>query len=155
MYYTVAKYKRKIPKMRPVMTKELVTPAEARRHFYAGRLPLFDHIVQGFLKAAATRQKSGLFAVLNYLDDAIMIDGALYTRRAVVLAMEDLEQQIEAPLMLQEDARAQMSALELNPIPELKLYCEIATAILRMDSALRHSIRTRAQDALDTGPVFH
>jgi len=137
------------------MTKELHTAAEARRHFYAGRVPMFDQIVHGFLKAAASRQKSGLFAVLNYLDGAIMIDGAFYTRRAVLLAMEDLEQHIEAPLTLQSEARAQMSLLELNPMPELRLYGDIATAILRMDSALRQSMRTTAQHALDRGAVLH
>ncbi len=137
------------------MTKELVTAAEARRHFYAGRLPLFDQIAQGFLKAAASRQKSGVFAVLHYLDGAVMIDGALYTRRAVVLAMEDLNQHIEAPLTLQSEARAQMNQLQLDPVPELKLYGDIATAILRMDAALHRSARTRTGDALDCGPVFH
>lgn len=118
------------------MNKELETAAEARRHFYACRLPLFNQIAQGFLAAAATHQKSGLFAVLNYLDGAVMIDGALFTRRAVVLAIEDLKQQIEAPVTLQSEARAQMNSLRLEPIPELKLYGEIAAAILRMDQAL-------------------
>ncbi|MGO9546532.1 MAG: hypothetical protein ACLPPF_17270 [Rhodomicrobium sp.] len=137
------------------MTKELVTSAEARRHIYAGWVPLFDQIAQGFLEAVAGRQKSGLFAVLNYLDGALVIDGASYTRRAVVLAMLDLKQHMEAPLTLQTDARAQMSMLELSPIPELKLYGDIATVILRMDSVLRHSMRIRAHDALDRGHVFH
>jgi hypothetical protein len=137
------------------MILEHVTAAEARRHFYAGRLPLFDHIAQGFLKVMANRQKGGLFAVLQYLDGAVMIDGALYTRRVVVLAMEDLKQQIEAPLALQSEVRAQMSLLELKPIPELKLYSEIATAILRMDSALQLSARAKYRDALSRGPVFH
>jgi hypothetical protein len=129
------------------MITEHVTPAEARRHFYTARLPLFDHIAQGFLKALASRRNGGLFAVLNYLDGAVMIDGALYTRRVVVLAMEDLKQHIEAPLTLQSDARTQMRLLELSPIPELKLYGDIATAILRMESALRQSTRTRGWDA--------
>jgi hypothetical protein len=118
-----------------------VTLADSRRHFYPGRLPLFDHIAQGFLEAVAGRQKSGLFAVLNYLDGAVMIDGASRARRTVVLAMEDLEQHIEAPLTLQSEAHAQMSLLKLNPIPEFKFYGDIATAILRMDSALRTRAR--------------
>jgi hypothetical protein len=118
------------------MSKELETAAEARRHFYAGRLPLFNQIAQGFLEAAASQKKCGLFAVLNYLDGAVMIDGALFTRRAVVLAIEDLKQHIEAPATLQSEARAQMSMLKLEPIPELKLYGDIASAILRMDAAL-------------------
>ncbi len=118
-------------------------------------LPLFDQIAQGFLKAAASRKKSGLFAVMNYLDDAVMIDGALYTRRAVVLAMEDLKQQIEAPSTLQSETRAQMCMLDLDPIPELKFYRDIATAILRMDASLHQNLRIRAPEALNPGPVLH
>jgi hypothetical protein len=137
------------------MIEEHVTAAEARRHFYAGRLPLFDHIAQGFLKVMANRQKGGLFTVLHYLDGAVMIDGALYTRRVVVLAMEDLKQQIEAPPSLQSEARTQMRLLELSPIPELKNYAEIATAILRMDTALQQRARSRCWGASNHGPVFH
>jgi len=136
------------------VSEEFVSAAEARWPF-AGRLSLFDHIAHGFFRAAASRQKSGLFAVLNYLDGAVMIDGALYTRRAVMFAIEDLEQQIEAPLTLQSEASVQMSLLELNPMPGLKLYGDIATAILRMDSALRQSMRTKALAAIDRGAVLH
>lgn len=131
------------------MTNELVTAAEARRNFYAGRLPLFDEIARGFLKAAASRQKGDLFAVLNYLDGAIKIDGAFYTRRAFLLAMEDLKQQVEAPLTLQSQARAQMSQLGLDPVPELKLYGDIATIILRMDAALRQNMRVERSMAIE------
>ncbi len=78
-----------------------------------------------------------------YLDGAENIEGALYTRRSVVLAVEDLRQQIEAPSSLQSEASAQMRQLKLNPVPELKLYSEVATAILRMDTALHLSCRGR------------
>jgi len=119
-----------------LMNKELVTTAEARGRFYAGRL--FDQVARGFLKTMVSHQESGeLSDCLNYLDDAVKIDGALYARRSVVLAIEDLKQQIDAPLALQNEARAQMSLLKFDPITELKLYRDIATAILRMDAALR------------------
>ncbi len=88
------------------------------------------------MKTAARHQNSGeVFACQNYLDDTVNIDGAPYTRRAVVLAIEDLKQDIEAPLTLQSEARAQLSLLNFYPIPELKLYRDIATAILRLDAA--------------------
>ena|SRR5271166_1820821 len=119
-----------------LMNKELVTTAEARRRFYAG--PLFDQIARGFLNTMATHQEGGEVSdCLNYLDDAVKIDGAWYPRRAVVLAIEDLKQRIDAPLALQIEARAQMNLLKFDPITELKLYRDIATAILRMDAALR------------------
>ncbi len=118
------------------MGRELVTAAEARRRSYAG--PLFDQIARGFLKTVASHQERGEPSdCLNYLDNAVEMDGAWYPRRAVVLAIEDLKQRIDAPLTLQNEARTQMSLLKFDPIPELKLYRDIATAILRMDAALR------------------
>ena len=134
------------------MGEELVSAAEARRRVYAG--PLFDQIARGFLESVASHQESGELAYcLNYLDDEVKIDGAWYPRRAVVLAIEDLKQQIDAPVTLQNEARAQMSLLKFNSIPELKLYRDIATAILRMDAALR--LTKRRQDAFGRGPFFH
>ncbi len=124
------------------MGKELVTAVEVRRRSPAVRLPLFDQIAQGFLEFAASQQKSGeVLTCRKYLDGAVEIDGVVLTRRAAVLAIEDLKQETEAPLTLQSEARAQMSQLKLNPNPELNLYRDIATAILRMDSALsRHGM---------------
>ena len=134
------------------MGEELVSAAEARRRVYAG--PLFEQIAREFLETVSSHQESGeLSYCLNYLDDAVKIDGAWYPRRAVVLAIEDLKQQIDAPLTLQNEARAQMSLLKFNSIPELKLYRDIATAILRMDAALR--LTKRRQDAFGRGPFFH
>ncbi len=132
------------------MGEDLVTAAEARQRIYAG--PLFDQIARGFLESVASHQEE-LSYCLNYLDDEVKIDGAWYPRRAVVLAMEDLKQQIDAPLTLQNEARAQMRLLKFNSIPELKLYRDIATAILRMDAALR--LTKRRQDAFNRRPFFH
>jgi hypothetical protein len=120
------------------MTKERVEEAEARRRFYGRRLPLFEQIAHVFLKTVASRHKSGeLSTVPAYLDGAIKIDGASHKRRAVVLAIEELKQRTEAPLELQKEAGAQLGLLKLDPVPELKLYRDIATAILRIDAALR------------------
>ncbi len=138
------------------MGKELMTPAEARRHLYAGRLPLFEQIARGFLEiVSSTQKRDDVSDCLNYLDGTVKIDGTLRARRAVVLAIEELKQKIEAPLPLQSEARAQMSRLELEPVPELKLYRDVATAILRMDAALHFAKRTKAWGALERGPVYH
>ncbi|MGO9475576.1 MAG: hypothetical protein ACLPWS_19550 [Rhodomicrobium sp.] len=116
------------------MTMESVTAAEARQGSWAGRLPIFDHIASGFLKRMASQKETS--ELVDYLDGADRIDGASYMRRAVVLAVEDLKQQIEAPPSLQSEAYARMRLLKLDPVPELKLYRDIATAILRIDAAL-------------------
>lgn len=124
------------------MPKQLVIGVDARRQFCGGRLSLFDQIVRGFLQASTGCQKSGLRAVLNYLDNAVMIDSVLTTRRAVVLAVEDLQQHIEAPEELQGEVRAKIILLKLEPFPPLKLYSDIATAILRIDAALRLTMKS-------------
>lgn len=135
------------------MSKESATIAETRLGFTASRLPLFDQIAQGFLKTLASYEENGeVLTCLDYLDGAVQIDGASYPRRSVVFAVEDLKQQIEAPLSLRSEAYAIMKALKLDPVPELKLYGEIATAILRIDTALHLSRLTKA---VDCGPIYH
>ena len=110
-----------------------------------------NHAIRFFsFRDAPCRGQQGsadLSGCLNYLDDAVKIDGTVYPRRAVVLAIEDLKQPIDAPLSLQIEARAQMGRLKFDPITELKLYRDIATAILRMDAALRLTAMTKAQEA--------
>ena len=120
--------------------------------FHAVRLPLFDQIAQGFLNTLSCHEaRSDVSACLSYLDGKIKIDGATYTRRLVVLAIEDLKQQIEAPLSLRSEAYELMKLLRLDPIPELKLYRDLATAILRIDAALHLSRISKAA----WQPVYH
>jgi hypothetical protein len=119
------------------MSKETVNRAEGRQSFSGGPLPLFDQIAQGFLENLANDRQAGEpLASLNYLDGKVKIDGASCTRRDIVLAIEDFKQQIEAPLPLRSDAYAEMKLLKLDPVPEMKLYRDVATAILRIDAAL-------------------
>ena len=119
--------------------KEREKEAEAaRRRFYAGRLPLFEQIAYVFLSTVASHQKRDeLFTVSKYLDGAIKIDGASHRRRDFVLAIEESKQRIAAPSDLRSEVIARMRLLKLDPIPELKFFRDIATAILRMDVALR------------------
>ncbi len=138
------------------MSKETTTVAEARQGFCTGGLPLFDEIAQVFLGTLTSGQGNGdVFACLDYLDGAVVIDGTTYTRRLVVLAVEDLEQQLEAPSPLQSEACSIMRHLRLDPVPELKLYRDIATAILRIDAALHLTKMNKAQDSIVHSPVYH
>ena len=130
--------------------KEAATRTGTGHGFYAGRLPLFDQIAQGFLNTLFSHEASGS-ACLSYLDGKVKIDGATYTRRLVVLAIEDLKQQIDAPLSLRSEARELMKLLRLDPIPELKLYRDLATAILRIDAALHLSRISKSA----WQPVYH
>lgn len=138
------------------MSKETVVAAEARQVHCVGRLPIFEQIAQGFLENLANDQHSGASSVcLSYLDAKVKIDGVSYTRRNVVLAIEDLKQQIEAPLPLQCETCAQMKLLRLDPVPEMKLYRDVATAILRIDAALHFSQMSKAQDFPGGKPIYH
>ncbi len=138
------------------MGRELLTAATARRHLDPGQLPLFEQIAQGFLEILSSRQENGdLLDCLCYLDGTVRIEGTLCVRRAVVLAVEELKQKIAAPLNLQSEARAQMDRLKLDPAPELTLYRDIATAILRTDVALRLAKMIKARDASGSRPAFH
>ena len=138
------------------MSKESTATAEARQHLYGGRLPLFDQIAHGFIKClAAYRQEGEPRDCLNYLDGKLKIDGTACTRRTVVLAIEDLKQQIEAPLPLRSEVYTQMKLLKLDPVPELKLYRDLATAILRIDAALHLSKMSKARSSGGWQPIYH
>ncbi len=55
------------------------------------------------------------------------------------MAVHDMIEDREAPLVLQRKALAQLIMLQMNPIPKLTLYRDIATAILRMEAVMRQS----------------
>jgi len=98
------------------MNEQSLTAA-GTQGFQSGRLPLFDQIAQGFLKALANHQANGeASSCLRYLDGEVKIDGTAYPRRVVVLAIEDMKQPIEAPQPLRSEAYAFMKLLELNPV---------------------------------------
>jgi hypothetical protein len=138
------------------MNEEIATRTEVCHGPNSGRLPLFNQIAQGFLKTLASHGASSeVPACLGYLDGNVKIDGAMYPRRAVVLAIEDLKAQIEAPLPLAGEVYELMRLFELDPIPELRLYRDLATAILRIDAVL-HLARIRGALAAGSGKrVYH
>jgi hypothetical protein len=138
------------------MNEQLLPAAGAAQGFQAGRLPLFDEIAQGFLKALANHQANGeASSCLHYLDGKVKIDCTTYPRRVLVLAIEDMKQPIEAPQQLRSAACAFMKIFELNPVPELKLYRDVATAILRIDAAMHLSRINGSRMLSIRNPVYH
>jgi hypothetical protein len=111
-----------------------VAVAEARRPFQVRLLSAFDEIAQTFLKAARGRAHTSL---QSYLDGVVAIGGACFTRRAILLAIHDMKEELAAPLALQEGALAELLSLKVWPAPELRLYRDIATALLRMEVVIR------------------
>ena len=107
---------------------------ESRRPFQVGLLSAFDEIAQTFLRTAHGKVHSSL---QRYLDGGVAIGGAHFTRRAILLAIHDMKEDLEAPLALQERTLAEVISLKVRPAPELKLYRDIATALLRMEVVVR------------------
>ncbi len=138
------------------MRKQPAASTGAGRSSYDGQLPLFDQIAQGFLKELSSH-KPGIHvpACLDYLDGTIKIGSDWYARRSMILAIEDLKHQIEAPQPLRREVLEFMKLLELAPIPELKLYRDVATAILRIDAALHLNGISGTRKPAGRSPVYH
>ncbi len=107
---------------------------ESRRPFQGSLLSAFDKIAQTFLGTAHAKVHSSL---QRYLDGGVAIGGAHFTRRAILLAIHDMKEDLEAPRALQERALAELLSLKVRPAPELRLYRDIATALLRMEVVIR------------------
>jgi len=116
--------------------------AEDTRHSQI--LSTFDEIAQTFLVATHT---VGHTFLQSYLDQRIYICGARVRRRAVLLAVHDMKEDVEAPFALQSRTHAALKWLNMRPSLAHKLYREIATAILRMEIVLR----TNALKAIEYG----
>jgi hypothetical protein len=48
-----------------------------------------------------------------------------------------MKEDLDAPLALQEGAFAKLQSLKVQPAPELRLYRDLATALLRMEVVIR------------------
>ena len=108
--------------------------AEARRPFQLSLLSEFDEIARTCLKAARGSAHTSLQA---YLDGRVAIGDAYFTRRAILLAIHDMKEELDAPLALQERVLAKLASLKVRPAPELRLYRDLATALLRMEVVIR------------------
>lgn len=107
---------------------------ESRRPFQGSLLSAFDEIAQTFLRTARGKVHS---SPQRYLDEGVAIGGAHFTRRAILLAIHDMKDDLQAPRALQERVLAELQSLKVRPAPELKLYRDIATALLRMEVVIR------------------
>ena len=125
-------------------TTELISDfaaAEARQRFQVSLLPVFsisDEIAHTFLKASHGKVHTSL---QSYLDGRVAIGGAYFARRAILLAIHDMKEDLEAPLALQKRALAELMSLKVRPVSHLQLYRDIATAILRMEVVIRSTAR--------------
>ena len=118
-----------------------VAMAESRRPFQVSLLSEFDEIARTFLKAA---RGSAHTSLQGYLDGRVAIGNAYFTRRKVLLAIHDMKEDLAAPPALQERVHAKLASLKVRPAPELRLYRDIATALLRMEVVMRfQAVRDR------------
>jgi hypothetical protein len=108
--------------------------AKMRRPFQARLLSAFDVIAQTCLEAV---RESAHTHLQNYLDGAVAIGDACFTRRAILLAIHDMKEEVAAPVALQERVLAELLLLNVWPAPVLRLYRDIATALLRMEVVTR------------------
>jgi hypothetical protein len=111
-----------------------VAATETRHRFHTSLLQAFDEIAQGLLTAPHKREYVSL---QNYLDGSVAIGGGFFARRAILLAIHDMKEDMEAPLALQKRALDEFESLKMRPAPSLKLYRDIATAMLRMEVVMR------------------
>ncbi len=130
------------------MNNANLAATESRRRFQGSLLQAFDEIAQNLLKAS---HKRGYVSLQSYLDGGVSIGDAYFTRRAILLAIHDMKDDLEAPLALQERVLAELLSLKVRPKPELKHYRDIATALLRMEVV----IRSTALRAMEYGETKH
>jgi len=130
------------------MNNALLAAPDATRHFQPSLLSAFNEIAHTFLEACHRLKYASLQC---YLDGRVAISGAPVTRRSVLLAVQDMKEDLIAPLTLQEGVLAEAKSLEMRPRPKLKLYRDVATAILRMEIVMRSA----AQQTLDYAETKH
>jgi hypothetical protein len=119
--------------------KEVMTEAEERRRLQSSLLSKFEEIAQAFLNMLSSERGNGsVFASLqDYLDGAVLVNGAYCRRRTVLLSIHDMKDDREAPASLQSSTLAKLDSLNVRPLPQTKFYRDIATAILRMEVIVR------------------
>ena len=118
--------------------KEVLTEAKKLRR-QSSLLSMFEEIAQTFLSSVNGERGNGkVFTSLqDYLDGSVLINGAYCSRRAVLLAIHDLKEELEAPSALQSKTLSKLDLLNVRPVPQVIFYDDIATAILRMEVVIR------------------
>lgn len=120
-------------------SNEFVTAAESRRRVQTGLFSKFEEIAQTFLDAVSSDSGSDkiFLSLQEYLDGTVRIGESMYKRRAVLLAVHDIKEGLEATHSLQNRMLSALKLLKVHPTPELKLYRDVATALLRMEVVVR------------------
>jgi len=119
--------------------KESMTDTDGRRRLQSSLLSKFEEIAQTFLNMLTGERGNGkVFTSLqDYLDGSELVDGAYCRRRTVLLATHDMKEELEAPAALQSKTLAKLESLEIRPVPQVRFYRDIATALLRMEVVIR------------------
>ncbi len=122
---------------------------EARRRLHAGLLPAFDEIAQMCLciVRGAGKGVKAFASLQSYLDGSITVCGTWFRRRCVLLKIHDMAEEKEAPAVYQRKIHGQFLALKVSSIPQLKLYRDVATALLKMEVIMRMSAAQAAEKA--------
>jgi len=111
----------------------LMTAAYDVCRFQESLIPSFNEIAQTFL-AGVPGDASDL---QKYLDGTVEVDGIRYRRRTVLLAIHDMKHEREAPPELQSQTFTKLTLLKIRPIPPLKFYRDLATALLRLEVVMK------------------
>jgi hypothetical protein len=119
--------------------KESMTDTDGRRRLQSSLLSKFEEIAQTFLNMLTGERGNGkVFTSLqDYLDGSELVDGAYCRRRTVLLATHDMKEELEAPAALQSNTLAKLQSLEIRPVPQVRFYRDIATALLRIEVVIR------------------
>jgi hypothetical protein len=119
--------------------KESMTDTDGRRRLQSSLLSKFEEIAQTFLNMlTGERGNDKVFTSLqDYLDGSELVHGAHCRRRTVLLATHDMKEELEAPAALQSKTLAKLESLEIRPVPQVRFYRDIATALLRMEVVIR------------------
>jgi hypothetical protein len=139
----------------PMKFNQYAAIVERRSHVQESLLPVFDEIVQSCVKIAQSARGicNAFRSLQSYLDEKVIAGGVSCQRRSVLLAVHDMIEDREAPLVLQRKALAQLIMLQMNPVPKLTLYRDIATAILRVEAVMRQSAALAPQE-LNPEPIL-
>ncbi len=111
----------------------LVTAEHDLRRFQESLIPSFNEIAETFLSTAPGDGTD----LQKYLDGTVEVYGIRYRRRTVLLTIHDMKHERAAPQTLQSATLAYLTLLNVQPIPPLCNYQDIATALLRMEIVIR------------------
>jgi hypothetical protein len=111
----------------------LVTAAYDVCRFQESLIPSFNEIAQTFLAGVPGDANE----LQKYLDGTVHVDGIRYRRRTVLLAIHDMKHEREAPPALQNETFVKLTLMKVRPIPPLKFYRDVATALLRLEVVMK------------------